>query len=94
LLERDNDLADTGGWHDSPFDPVYNTGGWAEWQGFDTKKTTLLKRLWGKWMRLFSVARCHGGRQPANPSRTGQGLRLCPVRVFFEVLACSRAGAE
>jgi hypothetical protein len=27
-------------------DPISNTAGWGEWRPFDTRKTTLLHRLW------------------------------------------------
>ena len=37
---------DTGGWYNTPYDPVSNTGGWGEWGPFQPKKTTLLNRLW------------------------------------------------
>ena len=37
---------DTGGIYGHAYDPKSDTG-WGEWKDFDTKKTTLLKRLWG-----------------------------------------------
>ncbi|HYD43165.1 MAG TPA: cellulase family glycosylhydrolase [Anaeromyxobacter sp.] len=37
---------DTGGWYGHAYDPISNTGGWGEWRAFDTRKTTLLNRLW------------------------------------------------
>jgi len=38
---------DTAGWYGHAYDPVTNTAGWGEWRPFDTRKTTLLHRLWG-----------------------------------------------
>jgi len=38
---------DTGGWYAHAYDPVSNTGGWGTWKGFDARKTTILKSLWG-----------------------------------------------
>jgi hypothetical protein len=38
---------DTGGWYEHLYDPVSNTAGWGTWLDFDSRKTTLLKRLWG-----------------------------------------------
>ena len=38
---------DTAGWYGHAYDPVTNTAGWGEWRPFDTRKTTLLTRLWG-----------------------------------------------
>jgi aryl-phospho-beta-D-glucosidase BglC (GH1 family) len=37
---------DTGGWYGHAYDPISNTGGWGEWRAFDSRKTTLLNRLW------------------------------------------------
>jgi aryl-phospho-beta-D-glucosidase BglC (GH1 family) len=37
---------DTGGWYGHAYDPISNTGGWGEWLSFDSRKTTLLNRLW------------------------------------------------
>jgi endoglucanase len=39
---------DTAGWYGHAFDPISNTAGWGEWRTFDTRKTTLLNRLWGR----------------------------------------------
>jgi hypothetical protein len=39
---------DTGGWYGHAYDPVSNTAGWGEWRAFDTRKTALLNRLWGR----------------------------------------------
>jgi hypothetical protein len=39
---------DTAGWHGHAYDPITNTAGWGEWLPFDTRKTTLLNRLWGR----------------------------------------------
>ena len=39
---------DTAGWYGHAYDPVTNTAGWGEWRPFDTRKTTLLHRLWGQ----------------------------------------------
>jgi endoglucanase len=38
--------SDTYGVFSSPYDPISNTGGWGTWQGTDSRKTTLLKRIW------------------------------------------------
>lgn len=38
---------DTGGWYAHAYDPVSNTGGWGTWSGFDSRKTSLLRSLWG-----------------------------------------------
>jgi hypothetical protein len=38
---------DTAGWYGHAYDPITNTAGWGEWKPFDTRKTTLLTRLWG-----------------------------------------------
>lgn len=38
---------DTHGWYTTPYDPVSNESAWGTWSGFDTRKTTLLKDLWG-----------------------------------------------
>jgi endoglucanase len=38
---------DTGGWYAHAYDPVSNTGGWGTWSGFDSRKTSLLRNLWG-----------------------------------------------
>jgi endoglucanase len=39
---------DTAGWYGHAYDPISNTAGWGEWLPFDTRKTTLLNRLWGR----------------------------------------------
>jgi endoglucanase len=39
--------ADTGGWYGHAYDSKTNPSGWGEWLGFDTRKTAVLKRLWG-----------------------------------------------
>jgi endoglucanase len=39
---------DTAGWFGHAYDPISNTAGWGEWRPFDTRKTTLLNRLWGR----------------------------------------------
>jgi aryl-phospho-beta-D-glucosidase BglC (GH1 family) len=39
---------DTGGWYGHAYDPISNTQGWGEWRAFDTKRTALLKKLWGR----------------------------------------------
>jgi hypothetical protein len=39
---------DTAGWFGHAYDPITNTAGWGEWRPFDTRKTTLLNRLWGR----------------------------------------------
>lgn len=38
---------DTHGWYTTPYDPVSNESAWGTWTGFDARKTTLLKDLWG-----------------------------------------------
>ncbi|HEY0892879.1 MAG TPA: cellulase family glycosylhydrolase [Cellvibrio sp.] len=38
---------DTHGWYGHSYDPVSNESGWGTWLPFDTRKTTLLKDLWG-----------------------------------------------
>jgi endoglucanase len=38
---------DTAGWYGHAYDPQTNRAGWGEWQGFDARKTTLLRNLWG-----------------------------------------------
>jgi endoglucanase len=38
---------DTGGIYGHAYDPKSNPAGWGEWQPFQSKRTTLLKRLWG-----------------------------------------------
>jgi aryl-phospho-beta-D-glucosidase BglC (GH1 family) len=37
---------DTGGWYGHAYDPISNTGGWGAWLPFESRKTTLLNRLW------------------------------------------------
>jgi len=39
---------DTAGWYSHAYDPITNTAGWGEWRPFDTRKTTLLNRFWGR----------------------------------------------
>ncbi|WP_394846728.1 glycoside hydrolase family 5 protein [Pendulispora brunnea] len=39
---------DTAGWYGHAYDPINNTAGWGEWRPFDSRKTTLLNRLWGR----------------------------------------------
>ncbi|WP_370980990.1 cellulase family glycosylhydrolase [Agaribacterium sp. ZY112] len=39
---------DTGGLYKHAYDPISNTAGWGEWQGFDETKWNLLKRLWNQ----------------------------------------------
>lgn len=39
---------DTAGWYGHAFDPISNTAGWGEWRDYDTRKTALLNRLWGR----------------------------------------------
>jgi endoglucanase len=39
---------DTAGFYGHAYDPVSNTAGWGEWRPFDTRKVTLLNRLWGR----------------------------------------------
>jgi endoglucanase len=39
---------DTAGWYGHVYDPVSNTAGWGQWLDFDTRKTALLNRLWGR----------------------------------------------
>ena len=38
---------DTGGWYGHEYDPVSNDAGWGRWLDFDSRKTNLLKELWG-----------------------------------------------
>jgi endoglucanase len=38
---------DTGGWYGHEFDPISDQG-WGIWRTFDTRKTNLLNRLWGR----------------------------------------------
>lgn len=38
--------SDTYGVFKTPYDPISNTGGWGTWLETDTKKTTLLNKLW------------------------------------------------
>lgn len=38
---------DTHGWYGHAYDAVSNESGWGTWLPFDTRKTTLLKDLWG-----------------------------------------------
>jgi aryl-phospho-beta-D-glucosidase BglC (GH1 family) len=40
--------SDTAGWYGHAYDPITNTAGWGEWRPFDTRKTALLNRLWGR----------------------------------------------
>lgn len=37
---------DTGGLYDHAYDPQSNTAGWGEWRQLDSRKTSLLQRLW------------------------------------------------
>jgi hypothetical protein len=37
---------DTGGWYTTSYDPISNTGGWGDWTGFDSAKTSLLQKVW------------------------------------------------
>lgn len=37
---------DTGGIYGHAYDPVSNESGWGEWLDFDTRKTTLLTKIW------------------------------------------------
>lgn len=38
---------DTGGWYAHEYDPVSNEAGWGTWLDFDSRKTDLLRQLWG-----------------------------------------------
>jgi endoglucanase len=38
---------DTGGLYTTPYDPVSNTSGWGTWGALDSRKMTMLQRLWG-----------------------------------------------
>lgn len=38
---------DTYGWYSTSYDPVSATSNWGTWTGFESRKTTLLRRLWG-----------------------------------------------
>lgn len=38
---------DTGGWIKTSYDPVSGKENWGKWTGFDGRKTSLLKDLWG-----------------------------------------------
>jgi aryl-phospho-beta-D-glucosidase BglC (GH1 family) len=38
---------DTYGWYATSYDPVSATSNWGTWTGFDSRKTPLLKSLWG-----------------------------------------------
>lgn len=38
---------DTGGWYLHSYDPISNESGWGTWLGLDSRKTSLLKKLWG-----------------------------------------------
>jgi len=37
---------DTGGIYGHAYDPVSNPSGWGDWLPFDTRKTTLLSKIW------------------------------------------------
>lgn len=37
---------DTGGLYQHAYDPISNTAGWGQWEGFDTAKWNLVQRLW------------------------------------------------
>jgi hypothetical protein len=37
---------DTYGIYRTPYDPITNTGGWGTWSGIDSRKMTLLTKLW------------------------------------------------
>jgi hypothetical protein len=37
---------DTGGLYTTPYDPVSNTSGWGTWGALDSRKMTLVRRLW------------------------------------------------
>ncbi len=39
---------DTGGLYRHAYDPASNRTGWGEWRGLDTRKTELLRKLWGE----------------------------------------------
>lgn len=38
---------DTGGIYTTPYDPTSNTAGWGTWSGTDSRKLSLLAKLWG-----------------------------------------------
>jgi aryl-phospho-beta-D-glucosidase BglC (GH1 family) len=38
---------DTYGWYSTSYDPVSSTSNWGTWTGFDSRKTNLLRTLWG-----------------------------------------------
>jgi endoglucanase len=38
--------SDTYGLYTTPYDPISNTGGWGTWTSTDSKKLTLLQKLW------------------------------------------------
>jgi len=38
--------SDTYGVYTTPYDPVSNTGGWGTWSGTDSRKVTLLQKIW------------------------------------------------
>jgi hypothetical protein len=55
---------DTGGIYTTPYDPVSNTGGWGTWSGTDSRKTSLLNRLWN------ATGTCGTG-PTSTPTQTG-----------------------
>jgi endoglucanase len=48
--------SDTYGVYATPYDPVSNTSGWGTWSGTDSRKTTLLAKLWNATETYSAVA--------------------------------------
>ncbi|HEX7509836.1 MAG TPA: cellulase family glycosylhydrolase [Chitinivibrionales bacterium] len=47
--------SDTYGIYGTPYDPISNTGGWGTWSGTDSRKLTLLAKLWNATESGISV---------------------------------------
>jgi aryl-phospho-beta-D-glucosidase BglC (GH1 family) len=47
--------SDTYGIYTTPYDPVSNTGGWGTWSGTDSRKLTMLTKLWNATVPVAPV---------------------------------------
>ena len=47
--------SDTYGIYSTPYDPISNTGGWGTWSGTDSRKLTMLAKLWNATESGISV---------------------------------------
>jgi hypothetical protein len=67
--------SDTYGVFTTPYDPVSNTGGWGTWSSTDSRKITLLQKIWN----AAAVTPGPSTTVPAGtPTRTGAGVTTPP----------------